>query len=142
MAAHYFASVDGKAAIDQKALENLNRFLALQEEVASGKVFSPPHSSTEGGALAQAKQYYGYVSPGPYANTSDPRMALTSSGQRHMVGGLANGSYVYMTNQEPRQRSINNRDLDVAISPGASAQGLSVVNLQPPLNKNLINKNM
>ena len=141
MAAHYFASVDGKAAIDQKALENLNRFLALQEEVASGKVFSPLYS-TEGGALAQAKQHYGYISPGPYANTSNPRVALASSGQHHMVGGLANGSYVYMTNQEPRQRSINNRDLDAAISPGASAQGLSVVNLQPPLNKNLINKNM
>jgi hypothetical protein len=50
MAAHYFASADGKAAIDQKALENLNRFLAMQEEAASGKVFSPLQSSTEGGA--------------------------------------------------------------------------------------------
>ena len=55
MAAHYFASVDGKAAIDQKALENLNRFLALQEEVASGKVFSPLQSSTEGAAKVQAR---------------------------------------------------------------------------------------
>ena len=142
MAAHYFASVDGKAAIDQKALENLTRFLALQEEVASGKVFSPLQSSTEGAAKAQPRQHYGYVAPGAYATTSNQRVPLGSSGQHHMVGGLANGSYVYMATQEPRQRSINTRDRGAALSPGASAQGLRVVNLQPPLNANLINKNM
>ena len=63
-------------------LANLNRFLMMQEEVASGKAFSPAQSIAEtygyGGKQNRKKRL---LSPGgAYTNTQKQRTVFSASG--------------------------------------------------------------